>query len=97
MQIRRRHEGGSPKHLKGYLRYLPGCLASDGGKWKHSRALKRSLRPLHAPLGVFLQSTDFFQNISKHKYQNREVFLDDVNLILGNSIKYNGELSLARV
>ncbi|XP_026540133.1 transcription initiation factor TFIID subunit 1 isoform X1 [Notechis scutatus] len=30
------------------------------------------------------------KNISKHKYQNREVFLDDVNLILGNSIKYNG-------
>uniref|UniRef100_A0A8D0G842 Bromo domain-containing protein n=1 Tax=Sphenodon punctatus TaxID=8508 RepID=A0A8D0G842_SPHPU len=30
------------------------------------------------------------KNISKHKYQNREVFLDDVNLILTNSIKYNG-------
>ncbi|RMB98328.1 hypothetical protein DUI87_25233 [Hirundo rustica rustica] len=29
-------------------------------------------------------------NISKHKYQNRETFLDDVNLILANSIKYNG-------
>ncbi|NWX21306.1 TAF1 factor, partial [Aegotheles bennettii] len=30
------------------------------------------------------------KNISKHKYQNREIFLDDVNLILANSIKYNG-------
>uniref|UniRef100_A0A8B9QCP2 Transcription initiation factor TFIID subunit n=1 Tax=Apteryx owenii TaxID=8824 RepID=A0A8B9QCP2_APTOW len=30
------------------------------------------------------------KNISKHKYQNRETFLDDVNLILTNSIKYNG-------
>uniref|UniRef100_A0A670JCK8 Transcription initiation factor TFIID subunit n=1 Tax=Podarcis muralis TaxID=64176 RepID=A0A670JCK8_PODMU len=30
------------------------------------------------------------KNISKHKYQNREVFLDDVNLILANSIRYNG-------
>uniref|UniRef100_A0A8C8RWJ7 Transcription initiation factor TFIID subunit n=1 Tax=Pelusios castaneus TaxID=367368 RepID=A0A8C8RWJ7_9SAUR len=30
------------------------------------------------------------KNISKHKYQNRETFLDDVKLILTNSIKYNG-------
>ncbi|XP_072482934.1 transcription initiation factor TFIID subunit 1 isoform X3 [Notamacropus eugenii] len=30
------------------------------------------------------------KNISKHKYQNRDAFLDDVNLILANSIKYNG-------
>lgn len=30
------------------------------------------------------------QNISKHKYQNREVFLSDVRLIHANSIKYNG-------
>ncbi|XP_052669072.1 transcription initiation factor TFIID subunit 1 isoform X2 [Harpia harpyja] len=30
------------------------------------------------------------KNISKHKYQNRDTFLDDVNLILANSIKYNG-------
>ncbi|XP_030330484.1 transcription initiation factor TFIID subunit 1 isoform X5 [Strigops habroptila] len=30
------------------------------------------------------------KNISKHKYQSRETFLDDVNLILANSIKYNG-------
>uniref|UniRef100_A0A5F8H5M9 Transcription initiation factor TFIID subunit n=1 Tax=Monodelphis domestica TaxID=13616 RepID=A0A5F8H5M9_MONDO len=30
------------------------------------------------------------KNISKHKYQNRDAFLDDVNLILTNSIKYNG-------
>lgn len=37
----------------------------------------------------------FFQNISKHKYQNREVFLDDVNLILTNSIQYNGERTIA--
>ncbi|XP_030330486.1 transcription initiation factor TFIID subunit 1 isoform X7 [Strigops habroptila] len=29
------------------------------------------------------------KNISKHKYQSRETFLDDVNLILANSIKYN--------
>ncbi|KAG2464652.1 TAF1 factor, partial [Polypterus senegalus] len=29
-------------------------------------------------------------NISKHKYQNREVFLEDVNLIYTNSVKYNG-------
>uniref|UniRef100_A0A7M4DYT0 Transcription initiation factor TFIID subunit n=1 Tax=Crocodylus porosus TaxID=8502 RepID=A0A7M4DYT0_CROPO len=35
------------------------------------------------------------KNISKHKYQNRETFLDDVNLILANSIKYNGNLSNA--
>lgn len=31
------------------------------------------------------------QNISKHKYQNREVFLSDVSLIHTNSIKYNGK------
>nr|XP_032650793.1 transcription initiation factor TFIID subunit 1 isoform X1 [Chelonoidis abingdonii] len=31
------------------------------------------------------------KNISKHKYQNRETFLDDVKLILANSIKYNGK------
>uniref|UniRef100_A0A3Q3GWW7 Transcription initiation factor TFIID subunit n=1 Tax=Labrus bergylta TaxID=56723 RepID=A0A3Q3GWW7_9LABR len=30
------------------------------------------------------------KNISKHKYQNREVFLSDVGLIHTNSIKYNG-------
>lgn len=30
------------------------------------------------------------QNISKHKYQNRENFLADVNLICTNSVKYNG-------
>ncbi|XP_029463079.1 transcription initiation factor TFIID subunit 1 isoform X2 [Rhinatrema bivittatum] len=30
------------------------------------------------------------KNISKHKYQNREMFLEDVTVILGNSIKYNG-------
>ncbi|XP_069603364.1 transcription initiation factor TFIID subunit 1 [Ranitomeya imitator] len=30
------------------------------------------------------------QNISKHKYQNREIFLADVNLICTNSMKYNG-------
>ncbi|XP_030876476.1 transcription initiation factor TFIID subunit 1 [Leptonychotes weddellii] len=29
------------------------------------------------------------KNISKHKYQSRESFLDDVNLILANSVKYN--------
>uniref|UniRef100_UPI00398F3D09 transcription initiation factor TFIID subunit 1 isoform X1 n=1 Tax=Pristiophorus japonicus TaxID=55135 RepID=UPI00398F3D09 len=34
------------------------------------------------------------KNISKHKYQNREVFLQDVELILSNSIKYNGTDSL---
>ncbi|XP_018085209.1 transcription initiation factor TFIID subunit 1 isoform X2 [Xenopus laevis] len=31
------------------------------------------------------------QNISKHKYQNRERFQADVNLIFTNSIKYNGQ------
>lgn len=31
------------------------------------------------------------QNISKHKYQNRDVFLSDVRLIHTNSIKYNGK------
>ncbi|XP_072532739.1 transcription initiation factor TFIID subunit 1 isoform X3 [Salminus brasiliensis] len=30
------------------------------------------------------------KNISKHKYQNREVFLADVSLIHANSVKYNG-------
>ncbi|XP_053535392.1 transcription initiation factor TFIID subunit 1 isoform X3 [Ictalurus punctatus] len=30
------------------------------------------------------------KNISKHKYQNREIFLSDVNLIHTNSVKYNG-------
>ncbi|XP_061818203.1 transcription initiation factor TFIID subunit 1 isoform X1 [Nerophis lumbriciformis] len=30
------------------------------------------------------------KNISKHKYQNRDVFLSDVTLIHTNSIKYNG-------
>ncbi|XP_027886835.1 transcription initiation factor TFIID subunit 1 isoform X4 [Xiphophorus couchianus] len=30
------------------------------------------------------------KNISKHKYQNREIFLSDVSLIHANSIKYNG-------
>lgn len=32
-----------------------------------------------------------FQNISKHKYQNRGVFLSDVSLVHENSVKYNGE------
>lgn len=32
------------------------------------------------------------QNISKHKYQNREVFLTDVSFIHANSIKYNGNI-----
>lgn len=31
------------------------------------------------------------QNISKHKYQNRDAFLSDVSLIHTNSIKYNGK------
>uniref|UniRef100_A0A8C5QRV0 Transcription initiation factor TFIID subunit n=1 Tax=Leptobrachium leishanense TaxID=445787 RepID=A0A8C5QRV0_9ANUR len=30
------------------------------------------------------------QNISKHKYQNREHFHSDVNLIFANSVRYNG-------
>ncbi|KAJ8348205.1 hypothetical protein SKAU_G00267940 [Synaphobranchus kaupii] len=30
------------------------------------------------------------KNISKHKYQNREVFLNDVSLIHTNSVNYNG-------
>ncbi|XP_037389391.1 transcription initiation factor TFIID subunit 1 isoform X1 [Pygocentrus nattereri] len=30
------------------------------------------------------------KNISKHKYQNREIFLADVSLIHANSVKYNG-------
>ncbi|KAM6970648.1 transcription initiation factor TFIID subunit 1 [Aplochiton taeniatus] len=30
------------------------------------------------------------KNISKHKYQNRNVFLFDVSLIHANSVKYNG-------
>ncbi|XP_028840154.1 transcription initiation factor TFIID subunit 1 isoform X2 [Denticeps clupeoides] len=30
------------------------------------------------------------KNISKHKYQNREVFLSDISLIHLNSVKYNG-------
>ncbi|XP_066515590.1 transcription initiation factor TFIID subunit 1 [Hoplias malabaricus] len=30
------------------------------------------------------------KNISKHKYQNREMFLGDVGLIHTNSVKYNG-------
>uniref|UniRef100_A0A3P8XSZ4 Transcription initiation factor TFIID subunit n=1 Tax=Esox lucius TaxID=8010 RepID=A0A3P8XSZ4_ESOLU len=30
------------------------------------------------------------KNISKHKYQNRDVFLFDVSLIHANSVKYNG-------
>uniref|UniRef100_A0A4W3HZD4 Transcription initiation factor TFIID subunit n=1 Tax=Callorhinchus milii TaxID=7868 RepID=A0A4W3HZD4_CALMI len=34
------------------------------------------------------------KNISKHKYQNREAFLQDVELILNNSIKYNGTNNL---
>lgn len=38
----------------------------------------------------YLLGDNLFQNISKHKYQNRDTFLDDVNLILANSIKYNG-------
>lgn len=33
------------------------------------------------------------QNISKHKYQNREIFLSDVALVHANSIKYNGQFS----
>lgn len=31
------------------------------------------------------------QNISKHKYQNRDAFLSDISLIHTNSIKYNGK------
>ncbi|XP_063059950.1 transcription initiation factor TFIID subunit 1 isoform X2 [Engraulis encrasicolus] len=31
------------------------------------------------------------KNISKHKYQNRDVFLSDVNLVHANSAKYNGQ------
>ncbi|XP_062392815.1 transcription initiation factor TFIID subunit 1 isoform X4 [Sardina pilchardus] len=30
------------------------------------------------------------KNISKHKYQNRDVFLADVSLVHANSVKYNG-------
>lgn len=37
----------------------------------------------------------FQQNISKHKYQNREVFLSDISLIHANSIKYNGNSHLS--
>ncbi|XP_018431106.1 PREDICTED: transcription initiation factor TFIID subunit 1-like, partial [Nanorana parkeri] len=33
------------------------------------------------------------QNISKHKYQSRERFLSDVNLICTNSVKYNVDVS----
>uniref|UniRef100_A0A8C0GPW4 Transcription initiation factor TFIID subunit 1 n=1 Tax=Chelonoidis abingdonii TaxID=106734 RepID=A0A8C0GPW4_CHEAB len=36
------------------------------------------------------------KNISKHKYQNRETFLDDVKLILANSIKYNESCQIMR-
>lgn len=34
------------------------------------------------------------QNISKHKYQNRDAFLSDVSLIHANSIKYNGKCEI---
>lgn len=34
------------------------------------------------------------QNISKHKYQNRDAFLSDVSLIHTNSIKYNGNITV---
>ncbi|XP_060231493.1 transcription initiation factor TFIID subunit 1-like [Meriones unguiculatus] len=57
--------------------------------------------PFHHPVNTFVQ--DYYKvivspmdletirkNISKHKYQSRQSFLDDVNLILANSVKYNG-------
>lgn len=37
------------------------------------------------------------QNISKHKYQNRDAFLSDVSLIHTNSIKYNGKCVILAV
>lgn len=74
------------------------CIATGSGKEVGGGRLfgrpKQAARkvPLKASaLAPYLQFLLAFQNISKHKYQNREVFLDDVNLVLANSIKYNGE------
>lgn len=39
----------------------------------------------------------FQQNISKHKYQNRDAFLTDVSYIHTNSIKYNGKCVIITV
>ena len=33
----------------------------------------------------------YCQNVKSHQYHNREMFLTDVDLILKNSIQYNGE------
>lgn len=60
--------------------------------WRPSaRCVAGTEQPLERCLDLLTYwVTILFQNISKHKYQNRETFLDDVNLILANSIKYNG-------
>uniref|UniRef100_A0A8C4SNB6 Transcription initiation factor TFIID subunit 1 n=1 Tax=Erpetoichthys calabaricus TaxID=27687 RepID=A0A8C4SNB6_ERPCA len=56
----------------------------------HHKVLHKniSIHPFSNPLNPNTGSQG--SNISKHKYQNREVFLEDVNLIYTNSVKYNG-------
>ncbi|XP_032993539.1 transcription initiation factor TFIID subunit 1-like [Lacerta agilis] len=61
----------------------------------HARLFYRPVNKRHVPnyYKVIVSPMDLRtirKNISKHKYQNREVFMDDVNLILANSIKFNG-------
>ena len=54
------------------------------------RPLLRNISSEVRPGSPLLTLSLLLQNISKHKYQNRDTFLSDVTLVHGNSIKYNG-------
>lgn len=41
-------------------------------------------------LPILILNLIFLQNVQLHKYHHREQFIEDVELILTNSIKYNG-------
>uniref|UniRef100_A0A671L5N8 Transcription initiation factor TFIID subunit n=1 Tax=Sinocyclocheilus anshuiensis TaxID=1608454 RepID=A0A671L5N8_9TELE len=59
--------------------------------WPFHHPVNKKFVPDYYKVIIYPMDLDTLRkNISKHKYQNREVFLFDVALIHTNSVKYNG-------
>ncbi|GAB1303019.1 Transcription initiation factor TFIID subunit [Apodemus speciosus] len=75
------------------LRNLPASASQVLGlkSWPFHHPVNKKFVPDYYKVIVSPMDLETIRkNISKHKYQSRESFLDDVNLILANSVKYNG-------
>ncbi|XP_051965254.1 transcription initiation factor TFIID subunit 1 isoform X3 [Xyrauchen texanus] len=61
------------------------------GSWPFHHPVNKKFVPDYYKVIIDPMDLDTLRkNISKHKYQNREIFLADVSLIHANSVKYNG-------